>query len=210
MTGANSMVSLDTRSPPNFKGLLAVGFQKFGSEEELQKNPIQHLFDVYVRINKEMESNPSLDDEARAYFKKMEDGDKEALAMWAKFRNLSIVKYKETYKRLNIEFDEYSGESQFCDAMIEMCEHLKKQNLLKEDNGAMIVDLKEYKLIPAVIQKTDGATLYITRDLAAAYERYKKYNFDTMYYVVGAQQDLHFKQMFKILVIFPLAVVLIL
>jgi arginyl-tRNA synthetase len=180
-------------------GLLAVGFEMFGSEEELQKDPIHHLFQIYVRINNEMKERPELEDQARAYFKKMEDGDKKALALWQRFRDLSIEKYKQIYKRLNVEFDVYSGESQFAEGMVRSLDRLKKLNLLTESQGALIVDLEKYKLTPALVQKADGATLYITRDIAAAWERHEKYKFDEMYYVVAAAQGLHFQQLFKIL-----------
>ncbi|CAG8736920.1 13120_t:CDS:2, partial [Acaulospora morrowiae] len=181
-------------------GLLAVGFEKYGSEEELLKNPIKHLYDIYVKTNAEIEKDATIDDQARAYFKKMEDGDEEALALWNKFRNLSIEKYKETYARLNIDFDVYSGESQISnDKMMRGLDILKEKNIVKESEGALIVDLKKYKLDVALVQKNDGTTLYITRDIGAAMERYEKYKFDAMYYVVASQQDLHFKQLFKIL-----------
>jgi len=180
-------------------GLLAVGYKKYGNEEELQKDPIKHLFHVYVNINQDASENPAVHDEARAYFKKMEDGDEEAIALWSKFRNLSIVKYKEIYNRLNVNFDVYSGESMYSAGMVEVLNQLKELNLLEESEGAQIVNLKKYKLGAAIIAKTDGTTLYITRDIAAAIERYRTYKFDSMYYIVGAQQDHHFNQLFKIL-----------
>ncbi|KAG0228560.1 hypothetical protein BGW41_003376 [Actinomortierella wolfii] len=180
-------------------GLLAVGYNRFGSEEKLAEDPIKHLFDVYVKINALAKEDESIHDEARAYFKKMEDGDESALALWERFRNLSIVKYKEVYKRLNIEFDVYSGESQVTDGMNRALQMLKEKNMLTESEGALIIDLTPYKLGTCVVQKKDGTTLYITRDIGAAMERYEKYGFDHMYYVVAAQQDLHLKQLFKIL-----------
>ncbi|CAG8438745.1 8724_t:CDS:2 [Ambispora leptoticha] len=181
-------------------GLLAIGFEKYGSEEELLKDPIKHLYEVYVKINKDVETDKDVDDKARAYFKNMEEGDQTAIALWDKFRNLSIKKYKETYARLNINFDVYSGESQVSNkSMLDALALLKEKNLTQESQGAIIVDLKKYKLDVAVLQKTDGTTLYITRDVGAAIERYEKYKFDAMYYVVASQQDLHLKQLFKIL-----------
>jgi len=180
-------------------GLLAVGYKKYGNDEELEKDPIKHLFHVYVSVNRDASENPAVHDEARAYFKKMEDGDEEALALWSKFRNLSIVKYKEIYGRLNVNFDVYSGESMFSAGMIEVLNQLKELNLLELSEGAQIVNLKPYKLGAAIIAKTDGTTLYITRDIAAAISRYRAYKFDSMYYIVGAQQDHHFRQLFKIL-----------
>ena len=180
-------------------GLLAVGFQKYGSEDELTRDPIRHLFDVYVKVNEDAKQHPEIHDQARAYFKKMEDGEPEALGLWKRFRELSIEKYKQIYARLGIEFDVYSGESQFSEGMIRALNHLTEKKLLTESDGAMIVDLSEYKMSPAIVQKADGATLYITRDIAAAWERHEKYNFDQMLYVVASQQDLHFQQLFKIL-----------
>ncbi|KAL6064477.1 arginyl-tRNA synthetase [Balamuthia mandrillaris] len=180
-------------------GLLAVGFKKHGSEEKLQADPIMHLFDVYVAINKDAEADPEIHNQARAYFKKMEDGDEEALSLWRKFRGLSIDEYKKRYQQLNVEFDVYSGESMFSEGMLEAVKELEDKGLLTEDKGAMICDLTAYKLGKVVIKKSDGATLYITRDIAAAIHRKKEYNFDKMVYVVAAQQNLHFQQLFKIL-----------
>ncbi|RHZ77586.1 hypothetical protein Glove_174g131 [Diversispora epigaea] len=181
-------------------GLLAIGFEKFGSEEELLKNPIKHLYDVYVKINASIEGNPDVDEKARAYFKKMEDGDETALALWRKFRELSIKKYMETYARLNIDFDVYSGESQISnESMMRALNILKEKNIAEESEGALIVDLTKYKLDVALLQKKDGTTLYLTRDIGAILERYEKYEFDAIYYAVSSQQELHFKQLFKIL-----------
>ncbi|KAF9942512.1 hypothetical protein BGZ70_006131, partial [Mortierella alpina] len=129
----------------------------------------------------------------------MEDGDKAALSIWSRFRDLSIVKYKDIYARLNIAFDIYSGESQVTDGMERALKMLKEKNLLTESDGALIIDLTKYKLGICVVQKKDGTTLYITRDIGAALERYEKYGFEHMYYIVASQQDLHLKQLFKIL-----------
>ncbi|KAF9978937.1 hypothetical protein BGZ75_009861 [Mortierella antarctica] len=180
-------------------GLLAVGFERYGSEEKLLEDPIKHLFDVYVKINQDAKENEAVHDEARSYFKKMEDGDKAALSIWSRFRDLSIVKYKDIYARLNIAFDVYSGESQVTDGMERALKMLHEKNLLTESDGALIIDLTKYKLGICVVQKKDGTTLYITRDIGAALERYEKYGFEHMYYIVASQQDLHLKQLFKIL-----------
>lgn len=189
-------------------GLLAVGLKLFGSEKKLQEDPINHLFEVYVKTNKKKEeelaetgSSPT-DDEARAYFKRMEAGDEEALSIWRRLRDLSISKYKETYARLNIEFDVYSGESQASESMAqEMLKELKQKDLITEDKGAWLVDLKPYqkRLGKVLVQKSDGTSLYLTRDLAEAVNRYNKYKFDKMIYVIASQQDLHVAQFFKIL-----------
>ncbi|KAG5460118.1 MAG: hypothetical protein BJ554DRAFT_7875 [Olpidium bornovanus] len=188
-------------------GLLAVGYKRFGSEEELAADPIKHLFDVYVKINAEAETDPSIHDEARAYFKQMEDGDAESLKLWSRFRDLSIEKYKKIYARLGVEFDVYSGESQVTDAMYRAIKILRDKDLLIPSEGAEIIDLTEYKMGKAIVQKSDGTTLYITRDIGAAMERHERYKFDKMIYVVASQQDLHLKQLFKILELagFPFA-----
>ncbi|KAF7730865.1 hypothetical protein EC973_001383 [Apophysomyces ossiformis] len=180
-------------------GLLAIGFAKHGSEELLKQDPIKHLYDVYVQINRDAEEDPSIHDDARAYFKKMEDGDEEALALWRRFRDLSIVKYQEVYGRLNIKFDIYSGESQVSEGMGRAMALLEKCNLLTESDGAKVIELGKYKLGTTVVQKKDGTTLYLTRDLGAAMERYERFNFDKMVYVVASQQELHLKQLFKTL-----------
>lgn len=193
-------------------GLLAMGFKEFGSEEKLAENPIRHLFDVYVAANKKVdgekaaskeaegtEESPSRDS-ARSYFKRMEDGDEEALGLWRRFRDLSISEYKKVYERLNVSFDVYSGESQMTEGMIEAVKTLEARGLMQADEkGAQIVDLRKFKANVAVIKKSDGATLYITRDLAAAKSRFEQYAFDKSIYVVAAQQDLHFQQLFKML-----------
>ncbi|KAL7321066.1 arginyl-tRNA synthetase [Mucor circinelloides] len=180
-------------------GLLAVGFAKYGSEEKLIADPIKHLYDVYVAINKDAGEDETIHDQARSYFKKMEDGDEEALALWRRFRDLSIVKYKGIYGRLNIHFDVYSGESQVGKGMAEAMKLLHECKLLEESEGALIIDMEKYKLGKTVVQKKDGTTLYLTRDIGAAMERYEKYKFDKMIYVVASQQDLHLKQLFKTL-----------
>ncbi|KAJ3395463.1 hypothetical protein HDU92_005716 [Lobulomyces angularis] len=186
-------------------GLLAVGFEKYGDEELLQKDPIKHLFDVYVQINKDGEEkdengNSEVHDSARRYFKKMEDGDADALKLWQRFRDMSITKYREVYGRLNIMFDIYSGESQYSyEQCKEVLDELQGKNLLVPSDGALIVDLTERNLGTAVIGKSDGSLLYLSRDIAAAISRHEIYNFDKLYYVVASQQNHHFKQLFTIL-----------
>lgn len=198
-------------------GVLAVGFKKYGSEAELEVNPIQHLFDVYVKINNDIKSeqeaaeakgetldpNNCIDGEARSFFKKMEEGDQEALALWKKFRDLSIEKYIDTYARLNIKYDVYSGESQVSDdVMKQVSKTLEEKNMITEDRGALLIDFKQLgqkKLGKVLVQKSDGTSLYITRDLGAAIERHEKYHFDKMVYVIASQQDLHVKQFFTAL-----------
>lgn len=152
-----------------------------------------------MKINEEAEKDPSIHDQAREYFKKMEAGETEALSLWKKFREMSIGEYKNMYKRLNVEFDVYSGESMFGEQMQKEVKKLEDLNLLKESEGAQVVDLKEKKLNVALIKKKDGTTLYITRDIAAAVSRFEEFKFDKMFYVVGGAQGYHFQQLFAIL-----------
>jgi arginyl-tRNA synthetase len=180
-------------------GLLAVGFEKFGSEEQLRIDPIRHLYDVYVKTNVAAKENPEVDEAAREYFKKMEDGDPDAMVLWDRFRSLSIRKYKEIYDRLGIQFDVYSGESLVVKEMNQALNILEEKALTVQNEGAKIIDLKAEKLGVAMIAKSNGTTLYLTRDLGAARSRKDTYNFDASYYVVGSQQDMHFKQLFRIL-----------
>lgn len=207
-------------------GLLALSYVKYGDEEQIQKDPINHLFHLYVRICAEMaaekdditkrkeagedvsalEAN-SLDEQARQYFKKMTDSDPDALAMWKRFRDLSIVRYKETYARLNIRFDEYCGESQVSeDDMGKIGGEMVAKGICKEDEGAQVVDFEALLgkkgakgLSNAIVRKKDGTSLYMTRDISELLNRHKKYNFDHMIYVVGSDQNLHLKQVFKII-----------
>ncbi|KAK0543581.1 arginyl-tRNA synthetase [Tilletia horrida] len=191
-------------------GLLAVGWSHFGSEEELKADAVAHLYSVYVQINKlasEQGEEGEVNTQARAFFKRMEDGDEEAIALWKKFRDLSIVKYAETYDRLNIRFDHYSGESQVKKENIsDILGQLRTAPFVAQDKGAYLADLSAYKLEKAIIERKDGTPLYITRDLAEACQRWNKdtdskcgKGFDKMIYVVASQQDLHLAQFFKVL-----------
>ncbi|KAJ3328294.1 hypothetical protein HDU76_010209 [Blyttiomyces sp. JEL0837] len=183
-------------------GLLAVGYKKYGNEKALVDDPIRHLFDVYVKINREAEADATIHDQARAYFAKMEEGkcSKDELALWQRFMDLSIIKYREIYQRVNVDFDVYSGESKYsAKEMKGVVDKLKEMGLLVPSEGAQVVDLNAFKLGSAIIEKKDGGMLYISRDVAAAIDRYNKYQFDHMFYVVGKQQEHHFKQLFKIL-----------
>ncbi|GAA5944220.1 hypothetical protein JCM1841_003037 [Sporobolomyces salmonicolor] len=181
-------------------GILAVGFERYGSEEKLAEDAITHLYEVYVKINKDGETDESIHDRAREFFVKMEAGDEAAVALWKKFRDLSIVKYKDTYARLNIYFDVYSGESQVSQAsQTAALDQLQASGIVEESQGALIVDLTKYKLEKTVVRKKDGTSVYITRDIGGAVERYERYKFDKMIYVVASQQDLHLAQFFKVL-----------
>jgi arginyl-tRNA synthetase len=157
------------------------------------------LLAYYVRFHQEDVDHPELDDEARAWFKRLEDGDPEAMELWKWFREVSLQTFMKVYQRLHVEFDSYNGEAFYNDKMAEIVEILEKKNLLQESQGAQIVDLSKYNLNPALIKKTDGATLYITRDLAAALYRKRTYQFVQSLYVVGNEQTNHFKQLKAVL-----------
>ncbi|ODQ81824.1 hypothetical protein BABINDRAFT_58530 [Babjeviella inositovora NRRL Y-12698] len=190
-------------------GLLAVGFERYGSEETLSTDPINHLFEVYVKINQDITAEgdsvapeESTNEKARAYFKRMEDGDEAALKIWKRFRDLSIERYIDTYARLNIHYDVYAGESQVsAEKMKEATDLFEEKGLLVEDKGAKLIDLTKFnkKLGKCLVQKSDGTSLYLTRDVGGAIERYEKYKFDKMIYVIASQQDLHTAQFFEIL-----------
>jgi len=176
-------------------GKLIVGFKKFGNKDKLKKDPIKHLLDIYVKVN----SNEDLEDESREAFKELESGNKKHLKLWKEFKDLSLKKFNEIYRLLNITFDVISGESLYNDKMSPVISELEKKGLLEESEGAKIVNLDKYGLGVALIEKSDGASLYTTRDLAAAIHRHKKYKADYLLYEVGSEQKLHFKQVFKIL-----------
>lgn len=216
-------------------GLLANGFKYFGDEEALTKDPINHLFNVYVKVNeivrdqegpiKELKDEikpkkekgedvsaqeakleelvaASEDEKARRYFKSMEDGEADALALWRRFRELSIAKYKQTYARLNIDFDVYSGESQVKkESMENAYKAMESAGVTESSEGAVIADFTKHgakKLGKAIIVRKDGTPLYLTRDIGAIIERDDEYHFDKMIYVVASQQDLHLAQLFKV------------
>lgn len=218
-------------------GLLALGFEKYGDEEALKADPINHLYEIYVKINKDLTvekdqiklleeagdkdeeqkakdkaeaqhiKDEGLDEQARRYFKAMTDNDEKAIAQWARFRDLSIKRYKETYARLNIHFDDYSGESQVSEKlMAETGKKMEEMGIAEESEGAVIVDFAKHvpgkagkALERPVIRKKDGTALYLTRDISEMLQRLDKYNFDHMIYVVASAQDLHLKQLFKII-----------
>ncbi|KAL8928773.1 MAG: hypothetical protein Q9208_001551 [Pyrenodesmia sp. 3 TL-2023] len=218
-------------------GLLAVAYRMYGSEEKLERDPIGHLFDIYVEINKiskpeedeikekkeqmeklaaekedttelekeiELLESKSVNEKARQYFKRMENGDQDALATWKRFRDLSIERYKKTYARLNIHYDSYSGESQVeKERMDRATEQLEKSGVSEDSKGAVIVDLtkdpKTKNLGKALVRKRDGSSLYLTRDIGEAVRRCELYSPDKLIYVVATQQDLHLAQLFKIL-----------
>ena len=180
-------------------GKLIVAYKLWGYKQAVEKDPIKELLKLYIRFHDEAEAKPEMEDEAREWFTKLENGDQEAKDLWQWFRDESLKEFSRVYDLLDIDFDSYVGESFYSDKMPAVIEELKEKNLLVESDGAMIVDLEDSKLPPALIQKRDGSTLYLTRDLASAFYRKKIYNFDKSIYVVGAQQELHFKQCFEII-----------
>ncbi|XP_008145318.3 probable arginine--tRNA ligase, mitochondrial [Eptesicus fuscus] len=183
-------------------GLLGTGFQLFGYEEKLQSNPLQHLFEVYVQVNKEASEDKSVAKSAHEFFQRLELGDMQALALWQKFRDLSVEEYIRIYKRLGVHFDEYSGESFYREKSQEVLKLLDSKGLLQKTmKGTAVVDLSGNGDPSSVctVMRSDGTSLYATRDLAAAIDRMDKYNFDTMIYVTDKGQKKHFQQVFQML-----------
>jgi arginyl-tRNA synthetase len=164
----------------------------------IEANPISELLKLYVRFNKEAEEKPELQDEARYWFKELENKNGEAMELWQWIRDISLKEFNRVYDMLNIKFDSYAGESFYSDKMPEVLEEMKEKGIVKESEGALIVDLEEYGMPPALIMKKDGSTLYTTRDIAAALYRKKHYDFHKNLYVVASQQNLHFKAWIKI------------
>ena len=192
--GINHLVDWGTQF-----GKLIVAYKKWGDDEDIKKRNIRALLDLYVRFHKEAETHPELEDEGRHWFKKIEEGDKEALAIFESFKQITLREVQKVYDRLGIAFDSYAGESFYNDKMQPVIDTLKSKNLLKMSEGAEVVDLEEYGMPPCLILKKDGTTLYATRDLAAAIYRKKTYDFYKNLYVVAYQQNLHFRQIFKVL-----------
>ncbi|EGJ27808.1 arginine--tRNA ligase [Streptococcus porcinus] len=180
-------------------GMLIVAYKLWGDQAAIEANPIDELLKLYVRINAEAEENPELDEQARQWFKKLEDGDKEAWDLWQWFRDESLVEFNRIYDKLDVTFDYFHGEAFYNDKMDEGIQILEDKHLLKESKGAQIVDLEKYDLPPALIKKSDGATLYITRDMATAMYRQRTFNFVKNIYVVGQEQSHHFKQLKAVL-----------
>jgi len=180
-------------------GKLIEAYKLWGSEELVKADPIAELIKLYVRFHEEAELDPTLDDKGRAWFKKLEDGDPEAVRLWEWFRSESLKEFNRVYDLLGVTFDSYNGEAFYNDKMDVVVDMLEDANLLKVDNGATIVDLEKYDLPPALIKKSDGATLYMTRDLAAANYRKNTYDFAKCIYVVGMEQSNHFKQLKAVL-----------
>lgn len=180
-------------------GKLIVAFRRWGSEDELIKEPIKSLLGWYTKFHEEAEKNPELNDEARKAFANLEHGSIEEKRLWEIFRKYSLEEFERVYKLLGIKFDSYAGESFYTDKMPKIIEELKDKGLLIKSQGAEIVDLEEYDLGACMIEKSDGTSLYATRDIAAAIYRKNHYDFDKCIYVVASQQNLHFKQWKKVL-----------
>ncbi|XP_033504612.2 putative arginine--tRNA ligase, mitochondrial [Epinephelus lanceolatus] len=183
-------------------GLLGAGFGQFGCQEKLKQNPLQHLFEVYVQVNKEVEHNEHMKQAARDFFRQLEQHESEAVSLWQQFREITVDEYQHIYKRLGIHFDIYSGESFHQDQAQEVVQQLQSQGLLKtSERGTGVVDLSPAGDMSSVctVLRSDGTSLYITRDLAAAIDRKEKYSFDEMIYVTDKSQANHFQQLFHIL-----------
>lgn len=179
-------------------GKLIVAYKAWGSEEAVKKDGISELMKLYVKFHEEAEKNPELNDEARAWFAKMEQGDEEALKIWQWFKDISLIEYKRTYDLLGMDFDYYLGESFYRDKTDDVLNRLTAANLLTESEGAKIVDLEAYDMAPCLILKNDGSSIYATRDLAAIFYRKETHNFVKCLYVTGQEQKLHFAQVFKV------------
>ncbi|MBI5867855.1 MAG: arginine--tRNA ligase [candidate division Zixibacteria bacterium] len=181
-------------------GTLIVAFREWGSEELLASKPIQHLFDIYVRFHDEEKQHPELKERARAEFKKLEDGDPANRAMWQRFRDLSLAEFDRVYKRLGVSFDSYAGEAFYEERLAPLIDRLQKLGLATVgEDGALVIDVGEKDQPPLLLRKADGATLYATRDLAAAEYRHDTYDFAQCLYIVGTAQALHFRQLFAVL-----------
>ena len=180
-------------------GKMIAAYKRWGDHDTVAAGGVDEMVKLYVRFNEEAKENPALNDEGRAWFKKIEDGDPEALEIFGWFKSVTLKDAERVYDMLGVKFDSYAGESFYNDKMGPVIDALREKGLLKEDDGAQIVDLSDYGMPPALILRSDGATLYMTRDLAAAKYRKDTYDFDKSLYVVAYQQDLHFRQLFKVL-----------
>ena len=180
-------------------GMLIYAIKNWGNIEEIEKNPIPELLKLYVRVNKEVEENEEIKDECRHYFASLEKGDEEAVKIWKWIREISLKEFNMVYDLLGIEFDSYNGESFYSDKMQKQVDRMEELGILKDSEGAKIVDLEKYNLPPALIIKSDGSTIYITRDIAAAEYRHETYHPEKNIYVVATEQNLHFKQLKAVL-----------
>lgn len=179
-------------------GKLIVAYKAWGDEETVKRDGVAELMKLYVKFHEEADKNPALNDEARAWFTKMEHGDEEALRIWQWFKDISLIEYKRTYELLGMDFDYYLGESFYRDKTADVVKRLSDAGLLTESEGAQIVNLEEYDMAPCLILKNDGSSIYATRDLAAIFYRKETYHFSKCLYVTGQEQKLHFAQVFKV------------
>lgn len=180
-------------------GKLITAYRLWGDEEALNRDPINELLRIYVKFHDEAVAKPELEDDARENFRKLEEGSAEEVALWQRFRDLSLDVFNQLYDRMGIGFDNYNGESYYAKMADEVVDMLKEKNLLVESEGAQVVPLDEYNMPPCIILKSDGTTIYATRDIAAILYRYRNYQFDKNVYVVGIPQALHFRQVFSVL-----------
>jgi len=180
-------------------GKLIVAYKLWGDKDVIEKDPIPELLKIYVKFHQEAETNPSLEDEARSWFTKLENNDAEAVELWTLFKEMSLKVFNRVYEKLGVTFDSYAGESFYSDKMPMILKELREKNIVVKSEGAEIVDLEAYGIPPALITKKDGSSLYLTRDLAAAKYRKDNYDFDKNIYVVGSAQKLHFQQWIKII-----------
>ncbi len=180
-------------------GKVMAGYDMWKDEYDFSKDEIQSILKIYIRFNQEEKEKPELTEKAREYFKRLEDGNEKEVKTWKWIREISLENYQKTYNLLNSKFDSYNGESYYNDKMDAVVEELKEKNLLKQSEGAEVVDLSEYDMPPCIIITSAGTTIYATRDLASLKDRINKYNFEKAIYVVGNEQRLHFKQVFKVL-----------
>lgn len=178
-------------------GKLISAYKRWGDEEALEKDPIKELLRIYVKFHDEADKDESLVEEGRMYFKRLEDGEEEETALWNRFKDLSLKEFNKIYDILGVDFDSWAGESFYNDKMDAVINELDSKGILTESNGAKVVMLDEYNMPPCIVVKSDGASIYATRDLTAAIYRKEHYNFEKCIYVVGKDQILHFKQVFK-------------
>lgn len=179
-------------------GKLIVAYKTWGSKEAVEERGIAELMDLYVKFHTEADKDESLIEQARSWFVKMEQGDEEALSIWQWFKDISMVEYRRAYNLLGVEFDSYNGESFYRDKTQAVVDRIENAGLLKQSEGAFIVDLSEFDMAPCIIKKADGGSIYATRDLAAIFYRKETYNFVKCLYVTGQEQKLHFSQVFKV------------
>ncbi len=179
-------------------GKLIVAYKNWSSKEQVQEKGIEELLRIYMLFSAKAEKNPELNEEARAWFARMEQGDEEALSIWKWFNDISMIEFQRIYKMLGVEFDYYTGESFYMKEVPVLVEKLKEKKLLEESEGANIINLKDYNMPPCLITKKDGSSIYHSRDIAAVLYRKQQYKFDKCIYVTGTEQNLHFAQVFKV------------